>query len=91
MEKTIEFPKKQVPGYFRYMLGDFEITSIYDGYMFIDTDLYCRQEKEKNREQLEKGFAETVAEDGKVFVEIKNITQIAFETKAENIIQKLNT
>ena len=31
------------------------------------------------------------AEDGNVFVEIKNITQISFESKAENIIQKLNT
>ena len=85
MEKTIEFPKKQVPGYFRYMLGDYEITSIYDGYMFIDTDLYCRQEKEKNREQLEKGFAETVAEDGKVFTKLP-LTIHLINTKKDLIL-----
>lgn len=29
--------------------------------------------------------------DGKAFLEVKSITQITYESEAENIIQKLNT
>ncbi|WP_173021240.1 MBL fold metallo-hydrolase [Secundilactobacillus folii] len=32
--------KQQVPGYFRYQLGDVEITALYDGYALGNTDIY---------------------------------------------------
>ena len=70
MGKKIEFQKTQVPGYFRYILGDYEITSVYDGYVVIDSDLYCRQEREKSREQLKRGFASIIADNDKVFTKL---------------------
>ncbi|OQS56881.1 MBL fold metallo-hydrolase [Actinobacillus equuli subsp. equuli] len=33
---------QQVDGYYRFMLGDFEVTAIYDGYLDIGNDIYAK-------------------------------------------------
>ena len=38
--KTIDMQKTQAPGYFRYMFGNYEITSIYDGFTIGDSSVY---------------------------------------------------
>lgn len=39
-ENAVKQVKTQVPGYFRYMVGDFEVTALYDGYLSIGTPIY---------------------------------------------------
>ena len=37
---TAKIQKTQVPGYYRFMVGNYEITSIYDGYSSLALDTY---------------------------------------------------
>lgn len=57
--------KDQVPGYFRYMLGDFQITSIYDGYATGNSSSYFGQEPQKTEDVWLNNFSDTFTKDGK--------------------------
>ena len=37
---TVKIQKTQVPGYYRFMVGSYEVTSIYDGYSNLPLDTY---------------------------------------------------
>lgn len=85
MKKISKSKRTQVPGYFRYMLGDYEITSIYDGYVLIDLEYYFKQEKEKTYEQLKKGFADIIMNKGEFFTKLPVNTYL-INTKKDLIL-----
>ena len=37
---TVKIQKTQVPGYYRFMVGSYEVTSIYDGYSNLPLDTF---------------------------------------------------
>lgn len=75
--------KQQVSGYFRYILGDYEITSIYDGFFSGDASIYVGQEAKKTEEAWKKSFSDTFVKDGKLF------TKVSVNTFLVNMGEKL--
>ena len=69
-ENIIEMQKTQVPGFFRFMIGNYEITSIYDGYANMKSTAFIGQEKDKSEELLKKEFAHTALNDGDFTVKL---------------------
>ena len=67
MQKAL---KSQSPGYFRYMFGDYEITSIYDGYASGDASVYVGQDAGKTEETWKKSFSDIFIKDGKLFTKV---------------------
>lgn len=63
----MEIRKNQAPGYFRYMLGRYEITSLYDGYVVGDASIYLGQDEKKTEETWKNSFSDTFVKDGKLF------------------------
>lgn len=57
--------KDQAPGYFRYMFGNYQITSIYDGYATGDSSSYFGQEPQKTENVWENNFSNTFIKNGK--------------------------
>lgn len=51
-ENVVAQKLEQVPGYYRFMLGDFEVTALYDGYLSIGTGIYQPFSK-LSKEQLD--------------------------------------
>ena len=69
-EKVIEMQKIQAPGFFRFMVGNYEITSIYDGYSNMKSTAFIGQDKEKSEELLKKEFAHTAVNNGDFTVKL---------------------
>lgn len=83
--KISNLNKKQVPGYFRFMLGNYQITSIYDGYATGDSSSYFGQEPQKTEELWQNTFSDTFVKDGKTMIKApSNIFLI--NTKKELIL-----
>lgn len=60
--------KNQVPGYFRFMLGSSQITSIYDGYATGDSSSYFGQETQKTEDTWKNTFSNTFIKDEKTMI-----------------------
>ena len=56
MNKIQKSRKRQVPGYFKYPLGDLLITALYDGYINLPSSLFHGVEPEKMKELIEGSF-----------------------------------
>jgi glyoxylase-like metal-dependent hydrolase (beta-lactamase superfamily II) len=68
LNKTNVLKKKQAPGYFRFMLGNYQITSIYDGYATGDVSSYFGQETQKTEDVWRNTFSDTFVKDGKTMI-----------------------
>jgi glyoxylase-like metal-dependent hydrolase (beta-lactamase superfamily II) len=60
--------KNQAPGYFRFTLGEYQITSIYDGYATGDSSSYFGQEPQKTEAVWVNNFSDTFTRDGKLII-----------------------
>lgn len=58
-QKTIAQQKTQVPGYYRMMLGDLEVTALYDGYVNLDTKLLKGASEQDIQKLLSRMFVES--------------------------------
>ncbi|WGE42522.1 MBL fold metallo-hydrolase [Actinobacillus equuli] len=69
-KENIVAPKlEQVPGYYRIMVGDYEVTALYDGYLSIGTPAYqefTKLTKAQLDELISNQFRPIVKEDGGV-------------------------
>ncbi len=72
--KTIDMQKTQAPGYFRYMLGNYEITSIYDGFTIGDSSVYYGQDPKITEKVWKDNFSNTFLQDGKLQIMVDSNT-----------------
>lgn len=77
--------KKQSPGYFRYKVGNYEITSIYDGYIPGDASLYVGMETDEIEKIWADNFSDTFVKDGKNFT-TASVNTFVVDTGKEMIL-----
>lgn len=51
--------KNQAPGFFRFLLGDFTVTALYDGYVPLDKKLFHAASEEEKDELLSRSFIDS--------------------------------
>lgn len=77
--------KAHSPGYFRYKLGDYEITSIYDGLIPGDASLYVGMEVDEIEKIWADNFSDTFVKDGKIFT-TASVNTFLIDTEKELIL-----
>ncbi|MFC6253648.1 MBL fold metallo-hydrolase [Secundilactobacillus hailunensis] len=68
--------KQQVPGYFRYTLGDYEITALYDGFACANSDAYFGSDPETVEKIWQTNYTNTTVIDGRTNIKAASNTYL---------------